>query len=149
MPVTVITAGIHDVPAVGGQRFFIVRAVLGVIEIRQAHHMTELMAQRSDAAEGLVVSQLIRAGVVIDIFASHDTLRFGVSAAIFGTVLAVLIAVRVRLARRSNIPVMRPYSVRRTAVGLTLAGIDHEHLIHLSVVIPVVVGKVHLFIGLF
>ena len=42
---------------------------------------------------------------------------------------------------------MRPYRVGYTSISLSFAGIDHVHLIHFLITIPVVVGEVHFAVG--
>ena len=43
---------------------------------------------------------------------------------------------------------MRPDSIIRTTIGFALTGIDHIHLLHFFVAVPVIVGKIHITIGL-
>ena len=43
---------------------------------------------------------------------------------------------------------MGPDGGLTTAVGLALTGIDHHDLFHIAVAIPIVIGKVHLFVHL-
>ena len=60
MTVFVVTAAVHDIPIVRRQTILVVRAVTGVIEVRQTDYVTELMAKRSDQmGKGIVYTVMV------------------------------------------------------------------------------------------
>ena len=50
MTITIIGTSIHYIPVVRSQAVIVVGTVLGVIEIGQTHHVTKLMAERTDTS---------------------------------------------------------------------------------------------------
>ena len=115
---TIVAARAHQVEIAHAEP----AAVVGVVEIGESHAVAELMAEASDALDGTIGIDLVAAGVCVD----HHAVERN------GTAGSFLQCVHVG-----------PDGVGSTAVGLALAGIEHEHLVHLAVAVPVVVGEVH------
>ena len=84
------------------------------------------MAEGADAVDATAGFQLVGAGIDIDLY----TVEFERPAGSF-----------------FQTPHVRPDVVGTAAVGLALAGIDYEDLVHLAVAVPVVVGEVDILVG--
>ena len=103
-------------------------AIVNIIEVHHTEAVRELVAGRTDAGQSRVITT----------FPSIDFLRAGI-AVHFHTV---------KIATMSVIPNserMRPNAVRTVAaITFGIAGIDDVEVFHLSVAVPVIVGKIHL-----
>ncbi len=94
----------------------VVAAVGGVIHIGETHAVGELMADGADAGYLIGVRDLIGAGIHVDFVAALTVFQAGIIQRIH----------------------MGPNGVLIFAVGLTVAGIQHEDFLDLLVAIPVV-----------
>ena len=94
----------------------VVAAVGGVIHIREAHAVGELMADGADAGDLIGVRYLIGAGIHVDFVAALTVFQAGIIQRIH----------------------VGPNGVLIFAVGLAVAGIQHEDFLNLLVAIPVV-----------
>ena len=117
----VVVAGAHEVEICHTE----IGTVRGIVEVGETHAVGELMAERADAAEVTFAIQLTAAGIDIDIyFAQGQHIAIGCI---------------------SEFVLVRPDGVVFTAVCLSHAGIEHEHLFHVAIVVPVVFGEVYTF----
>ena len=96
MSIAAIRTTIHHIPVVRGEALTVVRAIAGVIPVRQTQHMTELMAKSSDTVERIgIMIQFCGDSVILYGLAAHFALRGSIGAVARGT-------------RRRDFPVMRP-----------------------------------------
>ena len=116
--VAVIAASAHEVEVTHAEP----TAIGGVVEVGEAHAVTEFVAETANALDGTTGSNLIAASIGVD---GHSIECQLAACAFFQRVH------------------VGPDSRCGTTVGLTLAGIEHKHLVYLTVAIPVVVSKVH------
>ena len=80
MSVAVVATTVHDIPVVRRKTIFINSSVGCVIQIRQTHYVTELMAKRTYTSECAASLQLTGHGVVLDLFAAYFALAGGIGA---------------------------------------------------------------------
>ena len=124
--VAVVATIVHQVPYVHSE----VRiALAGVIHIRQAHAMAELMTSRTDAVDvgTRLAGKFAAACIRIDTNAIQSDCPRAVA----------------EIARRGELILVRPDGLESSPLCLAITSIDDVHLIHLAVVVPVVIGKVH------
>ena len=121
----IVGAVVHEVPH---KHAHTVAVGAGVVEVGIAQTVAELMAHGADTAYVALAVELGTAGIGVDGHAVELQLA-GAVAVLLGRVEVVL---------------MGPDGVGSTTVGLAHAGIDHIHLVYIAVIVPVVVGEVHL-----
>ena len=125
--VTIVGTTVHEVPF----EHTLTTAVVRIVEVGIAEAMTELVAHRTDAGNFIRTVQFAAAGIGVNL---HAVKRL--------TSCAVAIVVG-----RGECPLVRPDGLRTATVGFALSGIDHVHLLHFAVAVPIVVPIVYLRVG--
>ena len=118
--VYIVVSAAHDVPCSHASS----ARVRSVVSVGQAQTVAEFMTGDADSCKGcsLAAHQLAGAGVAV---------QFHV----------------VKLHALGQIKGMGPDGVRLGTIVLAKSGIDKEYLVHLAIVVPVIVGIVHIGVG--
>ena len=129
MAIVQIAAIVHYRPDIHAKTAIIIC----VIEVWQAEAVAELMAGGTDTIDRLIQ---ILVDAISPKFRRHA----------IGIELLTIISTFDALCLQY--PLMWPDIIAVSALGLAIAGTDKEDLVYLSVVVPVIVGKIHVFCGL-
>ena len=124
--ITIIRTIVHQRPSCHAE---IIIIAVDIIKIGQTQTMGEFMTHRTNTTCCSICIQLWSASIGVNIDAVH----------LYHTTSSIR--------RIAQIPGMRPYQIfLRIVVMLSLASINHIDLIHLTVMVPVVIGKIYLWI---